>query len=147
MASELPRTKRTHHSDVRSVPVHTGVVLVASPRVDELNFIAFALRRRGHEVRCAASAEEADRLLRIQRFDVLVADEAFADANGHALSRAARTQGASGILVLGDGDPPTPPARTTLAEQRFKRPMPIVALVRCVEALLARDSGAPDTGA
>ena len=139
MPGEAPYRKGPRTSDVRAVPVALGAVLVVMDKADELNFVAFALRRRGHEVRCERSANDAATALSSRRFHALVADDMLADADGRSLLREARARGVRGTLLLGatggSGGATSDGAAT--GELRFKRPMPIVALVRCVEGLIA----------
>src|SRR5258708_6703573 len=124
MTGQARNAQGQRTSDVRSIPQVAGAVLVAMRRADEQNFVAFALRRRGHRVHCASAVDEARQALAVSQFDALVADDALADADGRLLLRAARAHGVTGALLLSDNDIDEAP--TSRTELRFKRPLPIL---------------------
>ena len=75
-------------------------VLVVDDEDGMRNFLHKAIGLRGAHAACAGSAEEAETLLRTQRFDVIVLDITLPGKSGIAWLRELREQGFPGEVIL-----------------------------------------------
>ena len=80
------------------LPVLTGIdVLLVDDNVDSLRFLSALMSRCGALVRTAAGVDEALRLIREQRPEVLVSDIAMPGRDGYSLIRELRSDGGDQI--------------------------------------------------
>jgi DNA-binding response OmpR family regulator len=128
-------------SGVRETLRCSGSVLAVSGDVAEVAFFAFALKRRGHAVTTATSCEAARAAAEGQRFHVLVIADALPDGSGRDL--ADELGGAAGIgvvLVVAASDERSHAvagtALTGYGRVELTHPVPVVALIQSVDALL-----------
>jgi CheY-like chemotaxis protein len=119
----------------------SGRILVVSDSAAEVAFFAFALKRRGHAVVTAATCEEARAAAEKQRFQVLVAAQSLPDGSGRELADALReAHGVAVVLVVpaAAGVPGVPgvPENAPTTGIELTHPVPVVALLQAVDALL-----------
>lgn len=79
-------------------------ILIADDEEGIRNLLLHWLQRVGHFVTCVSSGQEASRLLRAQRFDLLITDVVMPDGDGFELiSNFRKAQPATRILAISGG--------------------------------------------
>jgi len=122
-------------SGVRSVvAVTSGRVLLIDQYPDWLNFMGFILRRRGHDVFCARTAEVAREILQAEPLQVIASG--LLDEGGLKVLLAAKARGSIRNIVLSrDGSEIRGLPRGTV-DMPLLRPVPILSLVEAIESFL-----------
>jgi DNA-binding response OmpR family regulator len=113
--------------------LHARQILLFDPDIASLNFLAFALRRRGFEPLCASTLEAARAIFEKEPVTLAICQLREADTDGGAvLARLRARDGMRSIAVtVGALD-------AHGAQLSFVRPVPIIVLLRAVEALVSR---------
>ena len=89
-----------HATDRLAAGWQASTVLVVDDEEGMRHFLARTLAARCGEVRTAASAEEAEGLVRTQRFDLVILDITLPGKSGLVFLRELREQGHSGEVIL-----------------------------------------------
>lgn len=92
------------HAEASSTGVPSLQVLIVDDDPGICQLVTVWLERLGHQVACAAGGVQAEKLLAVRRFDVVVTDIVMPDGDGFELMSAVRRQQPSArILAISGG--------------------------------------------
>jgi PAS domain S-box-containing protein len=146
MPFQPPSQLRTSPSGNLATPARAGKILLVDQDVSVLEAVSGILRARNHQVRAAATLEDAQKALREQEYDVVVADlntfEGVKDKGLRSWLRMHRPSLAQRVVLMRATTPTASQTDAALgALQVLQKPFKAGELLAVIEAVLS-DAGA-----
>ncbi|MDQ2918620.1 MAG: response regulator, partial [Verrucomicrobiota bacterium] len=124
---------------------HLPRLLVVDDHIDTCTGMRLMLERRGYQVTCAYTADEAVEKTKEQEFDLLISDIGLPDRSGYELMQELRaTKSLRGIALSGFGmENDVSRARAAGFSEHLTKPINIERLEEAIHGLLEPEEAAP----